>query len=98
MVQAERVPLSPEQQKAEATHIVKGVVKAVYSREVQTMLYGKGTVETHYLLEIEVQGVEKGAGIEKRRHRIRALLAAEETRRARSCAGSEWSFWHSPTG
>jgi hypothetical protein len=48
MVQAERVPLSPEQQKAEATHIVKGVVKAVYSREVQTMLYGKGTVETHY--------------------------------------------------
>jgi len=65
MVQAERVPLSPEQQKAEATHIVKGVVKAVYSREVQTMLYGKGTVETHYLLEIEVQGVEKGAGIEK---------------------------------
>jgi len=65
MVQAERVPLSPEQQKAEATHIVKGVVKAVYSREVETTLYGKGTVETHYLVEIEVRGVEKGAGMEK---------------------------------
>jgi hypothetical protein len=64
-VWAERVPLSPEQQKAEATHIVTGVVKAIYSREVETTLYGKGTLETHYLLEIEVQEVEKGAGIEK---------------------------------
>jgi hypothetical protein len=65
MVRAERVPLSPEEQKAEATHIVTGVVKAIYSREVETTLYGKGTLETHYLLEIEVQGVEKGGGTEK---------------------------------
>jgi hypothetical protein len=65
MAQAERPALSPEEQKAEATHIVTGVVKAVYSREVETALYGKGTLETHYLLEIEVRGVEKGGGIEK---------------------------------
>ncbi len=65
LVQAERVPLSRDQQKAESTHIMTGVVKAVYSREVETTLYGKGTLETHFLLEIEVQGVEKGAGIEK---------------------------------
>jgi hypothetical protein len=65
MVRAERVPLSPEQQKAEATHIVTGVVKAIYSREVETTLYGKGTLETHYLLEIEVDVVEKGGGIGK---------------------------------
>ena len=64
-VQAERVPLSPEQQKAEATHIVTGAAKAIYSREVETTLYGKGTLETHYLLEIEVHSVEKGGGIEK---------------------------------
>ena len=65
MVRAERVPLSPEQQKAEATHIVTGIVKAIYSREVETVLYGKGTLVTHYLLEIEVHSVEKGGGIEK---------------------------------
>ena len=65
MARAERVPLSPEEQKAESTHIVTGVVKAIYSREVETASYGKGTVETHYVLEIEVQGVEKGAGLEK---------------------------------
>ncbi|HEV3142821.1 MAG TPA: hypothetical protein VGZ47_02940 [Gemmataceae bacterium] len=65
IVRAERVPLSPEQQKAESTHIVTGTVKAIYGRDVETTLYGKGTRETHYVLEIEVQGVEKGKGIEK---------------------------------
>jgi hypothetical protein len=65
MARAERVPLSAEQKKAESTHIVTGVVKAVYSREVGTTLYGKGTLETHYLLEIEVHRVEKGGGVEK---------------------------------
>jgi hypothetical protein len=64
-VRAERVPLSPEELKAEATHIVTGVVKAIYSREVETTSYGKGTLETHYLLEIEVGGVEKGSGVRK---------------------------------
>ncbi len=63
IVRAERVPLSPEELQAEATHIVTGVVKAVYSREVETTSYGKGTLETHFLLEIEVHGVEKGGGI-----------------------------------
>jgi hypothetical protein len=62
---AERVPLSPEQQKAEATHVVTGTVKGVYAKDVESGLYGKGTVETRYLLEIEVRGVEKGAGVEK---------------------------------
>ena len=64
-IRAEPVPLPPEEQKAQATHIVTGVVKAIYSREVESTLYGKGTVETHYLLEIDVQGIEKGTGIEK---------------------------------
>jgi len=62
---AERVPLSPEDKKAEATHIVTGVVKAIYSRHAETMCYGKGTLETHYLLEIEVRDIEKGEGIKK---------------------------------
>jgi hypothetical protein len=62
---SERPALSPEDQKAEATHIVTGAVQAVYSRDVETALYGKGTLETHFLLEIEVRGVEKGNGIAK---------------------------------
>src|SRR5205823_2349481 len=62
---AERVPLSPEQKKAEATHIVTGTVKGIYAKDVTTDLYGIGTVETRYLLEIEVLGVEKGAGVVK---------------------------------
>lgn len=62
---AERVPLSPEQKLKESTHIVNGTVKGVYNRDVETGLYGKGTVETHYLVEIEVQNVEKGTGISK---------------------------------
>jgi hypothetical protein len=65
VARGERVPLSPEEQSAEATHIVTGVVKAIYGRDVETALYGKGTVETHYVVEIEVRGVEKGAGIAK---------------------------------
>jgi hypothetical protein len=65
LVRAERVPLSAEQQKAEATHIVTGVVRAIYSRDAESTLYGKGTLVTNHLLEIEVRGVEKGGGIEK---------------------------------
>jgi hypothetical protein len=64
-VRAERVPLAPEQLNKEATHVVTGTVKAIYAKDVETSLYGKGTVETRYLLEIEIQGVEKGAGLEK---------------------------------
>jgi hypothetical protein len=64
-VWAERVPLSPEQKNKESTHIVTGMVKAIYSRNVETTLYGKGTQETHYLVEIEVENVEKGKGLEK---------------------------------
>lgn len=63
--QAERVPLSPEQKQKESTHIVSGVVKAIYTRDVESGMYGKGTIETHYLIEIEVQGTEKGAGVAK---------------------------------
>jgi hypothetical protein len=64
-VRAERVPLSPEQKLKESTHVVNGVVKAIYSRDVESGLYGKGTIETQYLLEIEIQDIEKGAGLAK---------------------------------
>jgi hypothetical protein len=64
-VHAERAPLSPEQKLKESTHVVNGVVKAIYSRDVESGLYGLGTIETQYLLEIEIQGVEKGAGLAK---------------------------------
>jgi hypothetical protein len=62
-VLAERVPLSPELLKQESTHIVTGVVKAIYSRDVEATQYGKGTIETHYLLEIEVSSSQKGQGL-----------------------------------
>jgi hypothetical protein len=57
---AERRPLSRAEKEAEASHIVAGVVQGVYSREVQTSLYGRGTVETHYLVDLEVGSVAKG--------------------------------------
>src|SRR5262245_40597616 len=60
---AERVPLSPEGLKAEATHVVTGRVKAVYSLDKLTALYGEGTIETEYLSVIEVETVEKGVGL-----------------------------------
>ena len=60
---AERAPLSPEALKAEATHVVTGLVKAVYSLDKPSERYGQGTIETDYLLEIEIQSVEKGDGL-----------------------------------
>lgn len=63
-VTAERPNLSPERLQNESTHVVTGTVKAVYSRDVETERRGRGTIETHSVLEIEVDTVEKGAGIE----------------------------------
>ena len=60
---AERANLSPERLQEEATHVVTGTIKAVYSRDVETERQGRGTVETHSVLEIEVDAVEKGGGI-----------------------------------
>ncbi len=64
-VEAERVPLSPEQLKAESTHIVTGEVKGVYSRDVESTLYGRGTVVTQFIVEVEIQEIEKGDGFKK---------------------------------
>ncbi|HEY1377148.1 MAG TPA: hypothetical protein VGF55_10165 [Gemmataceae bacterium] len=60
---AERVPLDAAGLNAESTHVLTGTVKAVYSRDVQSTLYGAGTVETHSVLEIEVEAVEKGDNV-----------------------------------
>jgi len=57
---AERVPLDPEQLKKESTHIVTGVIKAKYGRDVESKLYGAGSVETQYVVEIEIDAIEKG--------------------------------------
>ena len=62
-VTAERPNLSPDQLQNEATHVVTGTVKAAYSRDVETRRQGPGTVETHTVLEIEVDAVEKGGGV-----------------------------------
>ena len=62
-VHAERVPLTPLEKKSEATHIVTGEVKALYSWNKETNLYGPGTILTQFLIEIEVQSVEKGEGL-----------------------------------
>src|SRR5262245_41696167 len=60
---AELRPRTPKELAEEATNVVTGRVLAVYSREVETELYGKGTTETRSVAEIEVEGVEKGDGI-----------------------------------
>lgn len=61
---AERAPLSPEQLKQESTHIFEGEVLGVYSREAKSALYGKGTLLTRYIIEIEVDKVVEGKDVE----------------------------------
>ncbi len=58
---AER-PSLPWVRDAEATHILVGKVKAVYEQQLQTSRQGPGTIEGHYLVEIEVSKVERGKG------------------------------------
>jgi len=60
---AELRPRTPKELAEQATNIVIGRVLAIYSREVATERYGKGTIETKSVVEIEVEGVEKGDGI-----------------------------------
>jgi hypothetical protein len=54
---------TPKELSEGSTNIVTGRVLAIYARDVETELYGKGTVETMSVVEIEVEGVEKGDGI-----------------------------------
>jgi hypothetical protein len=60
---AELRPQTSKELAERATNIVVGRVLAVYSRDVETNLFGKGTIETKFVVEIEVEGVEKGDGI-----------------------------------
>jgi hypothetical protein len=61
----ERVPLDAQGLQRESTHIVVGQVKGVYSRDAESTLYGRGTIVTRFLIEIEIQGIEKGDGLKK---------------------------------
>ena len=57
----EKADLSPEQLRKTATHVITGMVQAVYERKET-----KGSWEyTHYLAEVKVQEVEKGKGLAK---------------------------------
>jgi hypothetical protein len=49
----------PERQREDATHIVRGHVKAVYSAERQMSVE---QIDTMYLIEIEVNRLDKGNG------------------------------------
>ncbi|MHC5011082.1 MAG: hypothetical protein ACYTG6_09055 [Planctomycetota bacterium] len=56
---AERM-LTPEGRQDEATDVVTGRVLGVYHRDVATRRTGEGTIERHFLIEIDVLSVEKG--------------------------------------
>jgi hypothetical protein len=58
---AEKVPLSPEELRKTATHIVVGQVAAVYTRS-ETAGDWK---YTHYVAEVRVAETEKGDGLKK---------------------------------
>jgi len=58
---AEKVPLSPEELRSTATHVVVGKVTAVYTR-AETSGDWK---YTHYLAEIQIAETEKGEGLKK---------------------------------
>ena len=62
---AERVPLDAEGLQRESTHIVAGQVKGVYSRDEESTLYGRGTIVTRYIVEIEIKDTEKGIGLKE---------------------------------
>jgi hypothetical protein len=60
-VRAEKAPLSPEELRKTATHIVTGRVAAVYER---TETSGDWKY-TRFVAEVRVEGSEKGDGIKK---------------------------------
>jgi hypothetical protein len=60
-VRAEKVPLTPEELRATATHVIVGQVTAVYTR-TETRRDWK---YTHYVAEVRVAETEKGDGLKK---------------------------------
>jgi hypothetical protein len=58
---AEKVPLSPEELRKTATHVVVGQVTAVYTRTENSGNYRY----THYIAEVRVTEIEKGDGLKK---------------------------------
>lgn len=63
---AERPNLGTDMLKAEATHVLVGDVKNVYTRVVRTEWQGQVTEKTFYLVELEVGEVEMGEGFQKK--------------------------------
>jgi hypothetical protein len=59
-VMAEKV-MSDALRDKEATDIVVGRVSDLYMKDVETELYGKGTIEHRYLVELQVESVERGS-------------------------------------
>lgn len=58
---AEKVDMSAQKLKDTATHVVKGKVSAIYSRQVKDEKWRT----THWVAEVEIAEVEKGEGLEK---------------------------------
>ena len=61
LTRAEKVPLSPEELRTTATHVVVGQVTAVYTRAETSGDWQY----THYVAEVRVTDVEKGEGLKK---------------------------------
>lgn len=45
----------------ESTDIIVGKVSDLYMKDVETELYGKGTIEHRFLVEVQIENVEKGS-------------------------------------
>src|SRR5262245_7101326 len=60
-IRAEKVPLSPEELRKTATHVVVGQVTAVYTRPETSGNYRY----THFIAEVRVTETEKGDGLKK---------------------------------
>ena len=54
------IKLMPGARKKIATDIVVGTVSDLYEKKVATKRYGRGTVEKRFLVEMQVEKVEKG--------------------------------------
>ena len=56
---AERVPMSSEELKSRATHIIVGQVLGVYGKTSEA----RGFQDTHYVAEVRVEKAERGEGL-----------------------------------
>ena len=85
---AEKAPLSPEQLRKTATHVVIGEVTAIYTRSETAGDWQY----TRYVAEVRVGGKRKGRWAEEGRSRLRTVLASSMDQSAETGTEHQWAL------